>query len=127
MHVQDQALYETVARTFAERALAAVGDQIDAILLYGSVARREATGASDIDLLVVSAHVDRIRPTLAEIRTDLDLEYDTLTTLNYKSPDQLEDGLRRGDPYLAEIVTEGETLYDNGTYRRLRPEALAEG
>jgi predicted nucleotidyltransferase len=127
MHVQDQALYETVARTFAERALATVGDQIDAILLYGSVARREATEASDIDLLVVSAHVDRVRPTLAEIRTDLDLEHDTLTTLNYKTPDQLEDGLRRGDPYLAQIVTEGEALYDNGTCRRLRPRALAEG
>lgn len=127
MHVQDQALYETVARAFAERALATVGGQIDAILLYGSVARREATDASDIDLLIVSSHVYRIRPTLAEIRTDLDLEYDTLMTLNYKTPDQLEEGLRRGDPYLAEIVNEGKALYDNGTYRRLSPKALAEG
>ena len=45
--------YRNVANEFARRALEKCGDRIESIVLFGSVARGEARGDSDIDVLVV--------------------------------------------------------------------------
>lgn len=40
-------------RRFLDEALAAHGDRIERVILFGSVARGQATGESDVDLLTV--------------------------------------------------------------------------
>ena len=127
MSTQTQALYEKVARELTARALAVARGQIKAIILYGSVARRESDEDSDIDLLIVADSIKAVRERLSFIRAELDLEHETLTTLAYKTPEQLREGAIRGDPFLLEVLREGRALYDDGTFERIRREVSKKG
>lgn len=61
--------------------------------MYGSVARREADEDSDIDILIVSQQKRAIYDQAARIRSEIDLKYETMTTLTYLAPKEIEDGL----------------------------------
>jgi|ETN01SMinimDraft_4_1059930.scaffolds.fasta_scaffold688612_1 predicted nucleotidyltransferase len=67
--------YQSVVDTLKDRLLTELRDRIHSIVLFGSVARGEATGDSDIDVLVItdgrSATEDRIQhvPTTSVWRT----------------------------------------------------------
>ena len=50
--------YQKVAEEFAQRVVAELGAEVEAIVLYGSVARGTAAEGSEIDLLVVEARTD---------------------------------------------------------------------
>ncbi len=52
-------------REFAQRAVAELGDEIRAIVLYGSVARGRARGDSDTDLLIVARDPEAVRQKIA--------------------------------------------------------------
>jgi uncharacterized protein len=58
--------YRNVAVEFAQRVASALGDQVDAIVLYGSVARGEAKRDSDIDILVVSPQPEVVRKQVSD-------------------------------------------------------------
>ena len=47
-------IYRDVAREFTHRVTSVLGDQVESIVLYGSVARGEAKRDSDIDIFIVS-------------------------------------------------------------------------
>jgi uncharacterized protein len=51
--MQIQKNYQTVIDAFVSQIVQRWGDQIERVILFGSVARGEATGESDIDLLIV--------------------------------------------------------------------------
>jgi len=51
--------YQKVAEEFAQRVVAELGAEVEAIVLYGSVARGTAAEGSEIDLLVVNSEPDR--------------------------------------------------------------------
>jgi predicted nucleotidyltransferase len=125
MATRMQALYRSVAKRFVEQSVQSAGQEIEAIVLYGSVARGKAGEESDIGLMIISPHVERIRDRLSQIRWELDLEYGTLTTLVYKTPAQLRRGLAEGDPFLRHVLEDGKALYDSGTYKRISAQALA--
>jgi len=112
-----QTLYEHLVEEFAKEALK-VGD-IEVIIVYGSVARGEATEDSDLDLLIITSQIDKVREKLSEIRTDLDLKYHTLITLVYRSPEQLFRGLREGNPFLRNILNEGRAIYARGIFKEI--------
>jgi predicted nucleotidyltransferase len=67
-------VYKEAAVEFARRVTLALRDQVDAIVLYGSVARGEAKRDSDIDILVVSPDSQIAREKLSEIRSDFAYE-----------------------------------------------------
>ncbi|MCP8317174.1 MAG: nucleotidyltransferase domain-containing protein, partial [archaeon] len=68
-----------------------LGDRIDSIILYGSVARNEAREESDIDILVITKDKDiKIYDKISKIRTDIDLDNNTLTSLLSLSRRELE-------------------------------------
>jgi len=46
--------YEKIIAHLRERLVEELGDKIESIVLYGSVARNEAQEDSDIDILVVT-------------------------------------------------------------------------
>ena len=60
-----------VAEEFARRVVSTLGEQVESVILYGSVARGDAGPESDIDILVVGddkrrlndVSADRLRPT----------------------------------------------------------------
>ncbi len=114
--------YRKVAVEFAQQVASALGDQVDAIVLYGSVARGKATRDSDIDILVVSPDPQRVRNKLSEIRSDFSYEqnYSFFISLVHYSREELYKLKQIGSPFIQNVVREGVTLYDNGTFARVR-------
>jgi predicted nucleotidyltransferase len=80
------------------------------IILFGSVARGEYDQANDLDFLIIKQDVpfygiDRMRE-LDEL-IDRHVAADMLV---YR-PDEFEDGVRLGDPFIKAILREGRVLY----------------
>ncbi len=80
------------------------------VLLFGSHARGAQTPDSDVDLLVVmpfegkpwhraTAIRDRLRP---------DFPMDLLI----RTPEQIQERLRKGDAFIRQVVEEGKVLYE---------------
>jgi len=118
--MKTQTLHWKAAEALRKAIQAQLKEFIDAIVVYGSVARGEATEDSDIDVLIIGSRIHQYEKTIAAIRTEIDIEYGTLTTLIYRTPAQITKDLERGSPFLHEVLREAEALYDNGTYRQLR-------
>ena len=115
-----------VAKCLADRLLGHFGDKIEAIVLYGSVARGEAERESDIDLLIIVPEGE-IRKQVLSLSYDVDLEFGTVTSHVYMTPQEFERYLSWGDPFLREVLKEGVILYDRGFYSRVRGSLLKQG
>lgn len=101
----EQALSEIVRRLVADY-------RPEKIILFGSYAYGEPTEDSDLDVLIVKETSDRLIDrifTVHEIVTDayhhIALEPLVLT------PDEINQRLRIGDQFIAEILDRGEVLY----------------
>jgi predicted nucleotidyltransferase len=101
----------TPLRRLGERAAAALAryEDVVAVCLLGSVARGDARGDSDIDLLVVTetavrrSHLIRRLPPSAR---------DDRLSLICFSTEQWWDEVRRRSLFLHHVRLEGETIYD---------------
>jgi predicted nucleotidyltransferase len=71
-------MYRKAAEEFARRVVAALGDQVDSIVLYGSVARKQARRYSDIDILIISPSRETVRKKVSDIRGDFDHEHNSI-------------------------------------------------
>jgi predicted nucleotidyltransferase len=106
------------ARHVAERF------QPDKIILFGSYAYGTPHADSDVDILVVMPCRDRINQAVA-IRWEFPAPFSM--DLIVRTPTQLARGLKDGDSFMTEIVTQGKVLYEKGHHalgaksgRRLR-------
>lgn len=109
--IQGQTLYESVARELTDKVVSALGDEVDAVILYGSVARGEATPDSDIDILVIGKHIHDYEEKILDISYDLDLDFGTLTTVIYRTPQEIEKYISMGSTFLPKVLRHGEFLY----------------
>jgi predicted nucleotidyltransferase len=80
------------------------------IILFGSVARGEIGPDSDADFLIIKKRVpdfgaDRIRELSRLIDRDIPLD------LIVYRPEEFEERLNMGDPFLKSIIKEGKILY----------------
>jgi predicted nucleotidyltransferase len=80
------------------------------IILFGSHAYGTPTEDSDADLLVVMPHSGRTWEMAAEIRGRVRPGFPL--DLIIRSPEELNQRLAMGDPFLEEIVTRGKVLYE---------------
>ena len=118
--------YRKAAQEFADRAVSALKDNIDSIVLYGSVARSEAREDSDIDILVVSPEFNiHIYDRLNCVRNEFTYEngYAFLVTLVHYSRSEFIELFELGAPFISEILCEGVTLYDNGVFSGIHKKA----
>jgi len=126
-------VFERVARELARRVLSRFGKQVEAVVVYGSVARGEARWSedvderSDLDVLIVTRQESGIREGVLDIQVELDLENGTVTNIIYRTPEEMRDYCRRGDPLTERILREGRALYDRGGYGRIRQGLLGKG
>lgn len=113
--------YEKIIAHLRERLVEELGDKIESIVLYGSVARNEAHEDSDIDILVVIRDDDRkLYDKISKIRTRIDLDNNTLTALVQMSRNELERYLKLGSPFMESVVEKGVILYDSGFFEKIR-------
>ncbi|MBC7763125.1 MAG: nucleotidyltransferase domain-containing protein [Candidatus Saccharibacteria bacterium] len=89
-------------------AVSEVGDSdVDAVLLFGSIARGEATEASDVDLAVIAAPGWSGRVELEDVvRARLGNECDVLVF----TPAEFAERAKDGEPVVADIVRAGVAL-----------------
>lgn len=101
---------ETVFRLIAERLKSKLG--AETVILYGSVARGEATRDSDVDLLVIVPgseqkaylRMARVLEVVRDISRGIPLSPIVLT------PEEVNERSDRGDPFLRQILEEGVAL-----------------
>jgi uncharacterized protein len=81
------------------------------VIVYGSVARGEATIHSDIDLLVVAPSEDRTFRRLVEAREVIrDLSFRLPVSPIVLTPDELDLRQQQGDAFVQVILDEGVDL-----------------
>jgi len=115
------ATYAKAVEQLRDRLVRELGDEIDSIVLYGSVARNTASDESDIDILVVARGDETgLYDKISKIRTQVDLENNTLTALVYVTSEELEHYFKLGSPFMKSVSEEGMILYDRGVFKRLR-------
>lgn len=111
---------ERNARRFTELLRNRLGENLHAVVLYGSVARGTARADSDVDLLIVTdaeLAFDVAGDIAYEI--DFDTQFRTFLAPIQLSLEQLEKCLSVGDPFSEQVLKEGKVLYDDGSVKRL--------
>jgi len=99
-----------------EKAIADITQQIiekykpKKIILFGSAAEGKSTTDSDIDFLIIKKDVphhgiDRMRELSKLIERSIGVDF-----LIYK-PEEIEEHLKLGDPFIKNILKEGKSLY----------------
>jgi len=88
------------------------GYEPEKVILFGSYAHGEPDEDSDIDLLIIKEtperfldRLDRVRQSAGGTHPRIPFEPIVLT------PGELEEGLRAGNQFIAEIMQRGEVLY----------------
>lgn len=81
------------------------------IILFGSLAKGDLRASTDIDLLIIKDDVpylgiDRIRELEKVIR------YRIATDFIVYRPEEIEQRLKLGDPFLKQILNEGKVIYN---------------
>ena len=119
--------YQQAAAEFARRVASALGDRVDSIVLYGSVARGEAKRDSDIDILVVSPDPGSILGKVSEICEEFTIEHGYtffISTVGF-SRHQMDWHAKVRSPFIQNVFEDCVILHDNGTFSRVLKEATA--
>ena len=83
----------------------------DKIILFGSLVKGEVNRGTDIDLFIIKSDVpelgvDRIR------QLDKLIKYKLATDFIVYRPEELEQRLNLGDPFVKNILEQGKVLYE---------------
>ena len=101
------------AAAFVDRARSRHGDEIVELYVFGSTVRGEAAGrSSDVDVLVVLDDEDDRAATadsLRDIALDAMIEYGPVVELHVLSESTFERHRREGNPFIRNVVTEGQS------------------
>ena len=121
--------FREAADEFARRVAAELGDAVDSVVLYGSVARGDARAESDIDLLVIAPERGAVKETVFGIADELTAQsgYANLIEEFCYGRDHFQEMRRIGSPFILNVLSEGVALYDNGTFKAARERLLANG
>ena len=96
-------------KSVAERLRERYGAQ--RVILFGSVARGEATEDSDVDLLVISPTTENFYTRMASVlETVRDISRGMPLSPIVLTPDELKARLDRGDQFVQDIVATGVDL-----------------
>lgn len=85
--------------------------QPEKVILFGSLAKGKINQGTDIDLFIIKSEVpefgvDRIR------QLDAIIKYRLATDFIVYKPEEVEQRLKLGDPFVKSILEEGKVLYN---------------
>ncbi|MGB7533556.1 MAG: nucleotidyltransferase domain-containing protein [Halobacteriota archaeon] len=111
MKTNIQERYRKPIEEFVQRALKEYKNKIDSITLFGSVARGEARGDSDIDVLVVWKG-DKLEgwDALEDIAMDILLEYGQLISIKIIYPQEYFGMMNMGSSFIQNVKKEGVAI-----------------
>ena len=114
--------FMSAARDYAQRATSALGEKIDSIVLYGSVATGHARPDSDIDVLVIAPDSKSIYEALSSISAEQAYETRSAFLLSDVFLDRYEfvELQKVRSPFIKNVMADGIVLYDNGTFQGIR-------
>lgn len=103
-------LHRDAASAFFERVHDRLDTAIDALYLFGSVARASATADSDVDILAViadDADYATVDDQLLDIGYDIQLEYGVRVEVHSIRASEFAARTERGDPFIRAVIAEG--------------------
>lgn len=105
--------HERAAQAFAQQIRERVGESVETVLLYGSVARGEERGVgSDVDLLVVirdEESRDEVAERVRDLAYTIELERGVVLSLLVLTAAEYER--RRERPFFRHVQRDAEILY----------------
>ena len=107
MKIQER--YRRPVEEFVRRALERYRDEIEGIILFGSVARGEGKEDSDVDILVIG---DVSLEELVDISFPILLEYEKLISAKNMNREHFDFLVREGYSFARNITKEGIILYE---------------
>lgn len=107
MKIQER--YRRPVEEFVKRALERYQDEIEGIILFGSVARGEGKEDSDVDILVIG---DVSLEELVDISFPILLEYGELISAKDMKKEHLEYLAKEGYSFVKNVIREGAVLYE---------------
>ncbi|OQA45627.1 MAG: Nucleotidyltransferase domain protein [Chloroflexi bacterium ADurb.Bin325] len=97
---------------YVERVSGLFPDDVAAIILYGSQARGDASGDSDIDVLVVlRRELPALRQALADIAWQVQFEHGVVISDVIRTVEQLERMPTRRFPFYQSVQRDGVVLW----------------
>ncbi|MDO5826206.1 MAG: nucleotidyltransferase domain-containing protein [Methanosphaera sp.] len=94
-----------LAKQFAEKLKS---EDIALIMLYGSVARRQDTPNSDIDILIVSKNADKLRSKVNELAVDVILDCGEVISPHLMTEEHFNK--TKNNMFLSNVLKEGVVL-----------------
>jgi predicted nucleotidyltransferase len=97
-----------------QMALEMFGDSLKEIILYGSYARENQTGESDVDILFLfdedKHEIIKYRDRIADIMVDLSLKYDLVVSITENTVEDFKSYIRY-IPFYSNVYREGVEVY----------------
>lgn len=106
-YIKHGAIHEQAFEAFAEQLTDEVGELIDEIVLYGSVARGEAREESDVDVLIViedEEHRETVQERASQISWDVMMEVGPVISKIIMTTDEMAE---RESPFTRNVEADG--------------------
>jgi uncharacterized protein len=110
--------YKTTLKDLKARLVRELGNKLDSIILYGSIARGHFGKESDIDLLLISTE-KKLSEKAYAVGYDVDIKNNTVTSILIYSPEEMRKNIELGSLFIKNVINEGKIIYDNGTWEKL--------
>ena len=106
----DKSTLQTVLSSVSQKARETFDDALKSVILFGSYARGDYDGESDIDIMVLvdmpAEKLASYRKAMIELSTDLDLEYDVFISIKLQDLSTFE-AWKNTLPFYRNVLTEG--------------------
>lgn len=115
-----------IADTLTQRLLNAMADEVHAVILFGSVARGEATQSSDIDLYIISKDSSDTRRRMEAICDEVQAEFADAAPIHHLFTDKIMFWTEAAACRCARtmnIINQGILLHDDGAYADILEDA----